>query len=687
MLNPLLDPHALPDPDAILDHHLGPALDTCIAALDHAVARARDAGEPATWASVARPVSAALDALDTVTERIEHLLSIRDSAELRTAYGQSIGALAAARARFRQDEALLARYRALAASPSFDALSPARKRVVRQLIDEALAAGCGLAPQARIRLNAVRERLAVLSKRFLDNLGDATRAYACHITDPAELDGLPEATRQAARAAASRAGSEGHRLTLDYAIYDDVMRFATRRTLRERMYRARTTRASLPGVEHANGQASWDNGPVIGEILALRQEDARLRGHRDFATASLGRMMAGTPQHARAFLDDLHQRSLARAREEWQALCESASEAFGLAEPAPADLAFLAERLRAREHGVSSDEVRRYFPEPVVLRGLFALISRLFGIALREEAGVSTQHGIRLMRVEDVDGRLLAHCRLDLHARPGKRDGAWSASGRARGRHDDGSPRTPVAHLICNLAATDDAPPCFTFEQVVTLFHEMGHCLHHMLTSVDESAVAGTRGVEWDAIEFPSQWLEYFCQDREVVASLSAHVDTGEPLPDALLDRLCAARRIDRHIELVHQIALSMQDLALHSADDEAAGAAWQARAAALHQRYEVVPLDPLAHTLHTFSHVFAGPYAAAYYSYLWARVLAADAHAAFEEARAAGGEAGLREAGRRFRREILEPGGSRQALASFVAFRGRAPDPEALLREQYDTA
>ncbi|MCM2538279.1 M3 family metallopeptidase [Burkholderia glumae] len=687
MSNPLLDPHALPDPDAILDDHLGPALDACIVALDAAVACACETAVPATWENVAQPLSAALDALGTVAERIEHLLSIRDSAGLRAAYGQSLVALAAAHARFRQNETLLARYRELAASPGFAALAPARRRVVHNLIEDALAAGCGLAPGARTRLNAVRERLALLSKRFLDNLADATRAYAYHVTDEAELAGLPEATREATRAAASRAGSDGHRLTLDYAIYDDVMRFSTRRTLRERLHRARSTRASLPDVEHANGLAAWDNEPVIGEILALRHEDARLRGHRDFATASLSRMMAGTPQRARDFLDDLHQGALARAREEWLALCELARTEFGLAEPAPADLAFLAERLRAREHGASSDEVRLYFPEPVVLRGLSDLISRLFGIRLHEERGATARAGIRWMRVEDADGRLLAHCRLDLHARPGKRDGAWSASGRARGRHGDGSLRTPVAHLICNLAATDDAPPCFTFEQIVTLFHEMGHCLHHMLTTVDESAVAGTRGVEWDAIEFPSQWLEYFCQDREVVTSLSAHVVTGEPLPDALCDRLCAARRVDRHIELVHQIALSMQDLALHCAHARPAGVSWQAHAAALHRRYEVVPLDPLARTLHTFSHVFAGPYAAAYYSYLWARVLAADAYAAFEEARAERGEAGLRETGMRFRREILEPGGSRPTLASFVAFRGRAPDPAALLREQRGSA
>ncbi|AHI66917.1 M3 family metallopeptidase [Burkholderia thailandensis] len=682
LVNPLLDRSQLPRFESIRDFHVSQAVDALLIDLDNAILRASAKNSPPNWVNVIEPISLALESLEYAWGTVTHLVSVCDSAPLRAAYGSCAGRVSAALSRFRQNAALLDRYRAVAESDGFCTLAPERRTVVRNLIRDARLAGSELPPGPRARLNVLRERIAQLATAYQDNIADATRAFARIVTDDAELDGIPDYARAAARAAAARRAAEGFEFTLDFASYQQVMQFSTCRALREEMYRARSTRASELGATYANGAAQWDNAPVMAEMLKLRHEEAGLLGYRDFAQMSLERKMARTPERACAFLENLHRRVSPKASLEWQALQSFARGELGLADVQPWDIAFATERMRQQCFGVSTEDVRRYFPEHAVLRGLFDLVETLFDIRIRPDEGSVWHDDVRLFRLEDLRGETVAHLYLDLYARDGKREGAWAASGRSRATGPDGSIRTPVAYLMCNVAApAAGSPACFAFDQVVTLFHEMGHCLHHMLTGVAESAISGTNGVEWDAIEFPSQFMENFCWDPHVVSTLSAHVETGEPLPNTLFERMLAARHFNQGIEMAHQIALSMLDIALHSHQEIDSINSMQNTIHEIYQKYEFTPLDRQARSANTFSHIFSGGYAAAYYSYQWAQVLAADAYAAVEEARVERAEAGKREAGERYRTEVLEPGGSRPALESFIAFRGRAPSLDALLR------
>ncbi|WGS48042.1 M3 family metallopeptidase (plasmid) [Burkholderia sp. JSH-S8] len=678
--NPLLDRSRLPCFEAIRACHVRPAVDARLLELDNAIGQAGTAPLPSGWAHVIEPLCAALEGLEYTWGIVTHLVTVRDSAALRAAHGECVGLVSSALSRFRQNTALLGRYQAIAGSDAFATLSAERRQVLRNLIRDAQLAGGELPPGPRARLNGIRERQALLAKTFQHNIADATRAYSYAVTADDELAGLPDHVRVAARAAARQCGRDGHLFTLDFASYHPVMQFSECRALRERLYRARSARASELGARHADGAAAWDNMPVMTELLALRHEEAQLLGHPDFAGLSLARKMARSPECAQSFLDELHRRIRPQAAAEWQALQSFAREALGIRELRPWDLPFAMERLRRQRFGVSTDEVRRYFPETAVLHGLFKLVETLFDIEVHPETGSVWHDDVRLYRLDDARGHPVAHLYLDLYARPGKRDGAWAASGGSRGMRADGSIRLPAAYLMCNVAKAE--PACFAFEQVVTLFHEMGHCLHHMLTDVAESAVSGANGVEWDAIEFPSQFMEQFCWEWEVLVALSAHVETGAALPRTLFERMLAARHVDQGIEMAHQIALSALDLQLHSARAMASPPSILHWVDVIHRAYEATPPDPLARSVNTFAHIFAGDYAAAYYGYQWAKVLAADAYAALENAGATHADAGRRAIGKRYRTEILGAGGSRPAMESFIAFRGRAPDLDAVFRD-----
>ncbi|UEP26276.1 M3 family metallopeptidase [Burkholderia ambifaria] len=684
VVNPLLDRSQLPCFEAIRARHVRPAVDACLLELDNAIEQAGAAPRRSSWTDVIEPICLAIEALEYTWGIVTHLVTVRDSAALRAAYGECVGLVSSALSRFRQDTALLGRYQAVVASDAFATLSAGRQQVLRNLIRDALLAGAELPPGPRTRLNCIRERQALLAKTFQDNIADATRAYSYRVTADDELAGLPDHVRIAARAAARQCGRDGHLFTLDFSSYHPVMQFSECRALRERLYRARSARASELGEHYADGAAAWDNMPVMTELLALRHEEAQLLGHRDFAGLSLAQKMARSAECAQSFLDDLHRRIRPQAAAEWQALQSFARDGLGIRELQPWDLPFAMERLRKQRFGVSTDEVRRYFPEQAVLHGLFKLVETLFDIKVLPVTGSVWHEDVRLYRLDDARGHPVSHLYLDLYARPGKRDGAWAASGGSRGTRADGTIRLPAAYLMCNVAAAE--PACFAFEQVVTLFHEMGHCLHHMLTDVTESAVSGAKGVEWDAVEFPSQFMEQFCREWEVLVALSAHVETGAALPRTLFDRMLAARRVDHGIEMAHQIALSALDLQLHSERAMASNQSILHWVEAIHQAYEATPPDPLSRSVNTFGHIFAGDYAAAYYSYQWAKVLAADAYAALENAGATHANAGRREIGKRYRTEILGPGGSRPAMESFIAFRGRAPDLDALFRDSVAT-
>ena len=514
------------------------------------------------------------------------------------------------------------------------------------------------------------DRLAELAQRFDEHVQDAVDAYALFVAAD-RLDGVPDDVRDALRADAQAEGHDGFKLGLQVPRWLPVMQYATDRALREQLYRAYQAQAS------DLGPAEHDNSALVVELLQLRQESARLLGFTDYAQLSLATKMARTPDEVLQFLRDLACRSRPQAERDLAEMRAFAHEQLGIAELQPWDLRFVAERLREQRFAFSEQEVKRYFTFERVLQGLFQLVETLFELRITPDTAPVWHDSVRLYRIER-DGALVGQFYLDVFARTGKRPGAWMDDARGRWRRPDtGGAQTPVAHLVCNFApplAGHDA--LLTHQEVITLFHEFGHGLHHMLTRVDELAVAGLAGVEWDAVELPSQFMENFCWEWAVLSRLSAHVDDGRPLPRELFDKMVAARHFHSALEMLRQVEYALFDMRLHHEPDAAT------RVQAVHDEVRaevaVLPGGPVQRLAHSFSHLFSGGYGAGYYSYKWAEVLSADAYSAFEES-------GLfdRDTGRRYRREILEVGGSRDALESFKAFRGREPSIAALLRHQ----
>jgi oligopeptidase A len=522
-----------------------------------------------------------------------------------------------------------------------------------------------------------------LGKAFSDHVLDATNAYAYLTEDEAELDGLPADARDAARHAAEKDGKPGYKFTLHFPSYFPVIQYARNRALRETLYRAYVTRASELGPHYGQGQADWDNTANISEQLALRQEEAHMLGYANFAEVSLAPKMAESPAQVIEFLDDLARRARPYGEQDWAELRAFAASELGLSELQPWDTSFAAERLREQRYAFSENEVKQYFPEPAVLKGLFSVVETLFGVKVRPDTAPLWHPDVRFFRVESASGALVAQFYLDLYAREGKRGGAWMDDARGRHKHADGQVQTPVAYLTCNFSAPmSGKPACFTHDEVITLFHETGHGLHHMLTQVDEMGVSGINGVEWDAVELPSQFMENFCWEWDVLSGMTAHVETGAPLPRALFDKMLAARNFQSGLGTLRQVVFSIFDMQLHTDYAPNGPLSVNDLAREINERYHVIAQSPISRWPNTFSHVFAGGYAAGYYSYKWAEVLSADAYAAFEEAAQAGSGSVLdAQIGARYRREILEVGGSRPAMDSFKAFRGREPSIDALLR------
>ncbi|WP_326533143.1 M3 family metallopeptidase, partial [Pseudorhodoferax sp.] len=544
--------------------------------------------------------------------------------------------------------------------------------------------GAELTGAAKERFAAIQERQAELSQKFSENALDATDAYAYYATAE-ELDGVPQDVRQAARAAAQAEDKAGFRLTLKLPSYLPVMQFARSSALRERLYRAYATRAS----DQAEGDATrFDNTALIREILALRQEEAQLLGYASFGEVSVVPKMADSPAQVVGFLRDLAKRARPYAEKDVADLRAFAAEKLGLADPQPWDWSYIGEQLKEARYAFSEQEVKQYFTAPKVLAGLFKIIETLFEVSIRRDDAPVWHPTVEFYRIERASAQaggapqLVGQFYLDPSARNGKRGGAWMDDVRARWlRPDDGRLQTPVAQLVCNFAAgVDGKPPLLTHDDVTTLFHEFGHGLHHMLTQVDERDVSGISGVEWDAVELPSQFMENFCWEWDVLRHMTAHVDTGEPLPRALYDKMLAAKNYQSGMQTLRQIEFALFDMLLHT--EHAPQADFMALLAQVRAEVAVLPSPKFSRTPHTFSHIFAGGYAAGYYSYKWAEVLSADAYAAFEETAGADGLPSI-ETGRRYREAILEAGGSRPAMESFKAFRGREPTLDALLRHQ----
>ncbi len=681
--NPLLDFSGLPRFGQIRPEHITPALDVLLAKAQHAIDHATDASTPATWADVVEATEAATEALSRAWGIVGHLNAVADTPELRAAYGENLPRVTEFWSSVGQNLALFDKYKAIVASPAYAGLSDERKKILQNSLRDFRLSGAELPEDRKPRFSELQEQQAALAKAFSDHVLDATNAYAYVAKTEAELAGLPADVVQAAREAAQDAGVEGWKFTLHFPSYFPVMQYATHRPMREAMYRAYVTRASELGAAYGGGKAEWDNTANVAELLKLRKEEAQMLGYRNFAEVSLVPKMADTPDQVAAFLEDLAQRARPYAEKDWQELRQFAADELGLAELEPWDVAFAGERLREKRYAFSENEVKQYFPEEAAVNGLFKVAQTLFGVKIRRDEADVWHPDVRFFRVEDETGALRAQFYLDLYAREGKRGGAWMDDARSRHQRSDGTLQTPIAYLTCNFSApVGGKSACFTHDEVITLFHEFGHGLHHMLTRVGELGVSGINGVEWDAVELPSQFLENFCWEWDVLADMSSHVDTGAKLPRELFDKMIAAKNFQSGLATLRQIVFSMYDMQLHTSFDPQGAQSANELARAINERYHLIPQASFSRWPNTFSHIFAGGYAAGYYSYKWAEVLSADAYAAFEDAAKANQGSVLdTETGTRYRREILEVGGSRPAMESFKAFRGRAPTIDALLR------
>jgi oligopeptidase A len=668
--NPLLAAGDLPAFSAIEPAHVAPAIDAVLtefrAAVDALVAT------PApSFDNVLAPLERLEDRLNRAWAPVSHLHGVKDSPELREVYGATLEKLTDHSSELGQNRALYAAVKAVREAPGFEQLDLARRTLVTDSLRGFQLSGVALEEPGRSRFRAIQTELSQLETAFEEAVLDATEAWVRPLRED-ELRGLPDSARAILRQAALDKGLEGHAATLKGPAVQAVLTYAQDRALRAELYAAYNTRASDQGP----GAGTHDNSARIEQILALRHEAARLLGYASAAHVSLADKMAATPERVLAFLHDLAARARPVALRELDELRAFARDELGIEQLEPWDVGYASEKLRQRRFDFSEEDLKPYFPLPAVLEGLFAIAGRVFGVAFRPRSGIDVWHeDVKYYDVVDPDGTVRAGFYIDLHARAGKRGGAWMDVCRARFR--DEALHLPVAFLTCNFPPpSGEQPALLTHDDVLTMFHEFGHGLHHMLTEVDWPGVAGIHGVEWDAVELPSQFMENFCWQRETLDLFARHWQSGAPLPDALHAKMLEARHFHAGLFLVRQLEFALFDFRAHLEFDPRHGA--RALQILDEVRDEVAAIRPPAwHRFpHSFTHVFAGGYAAGYYSYLWAEVLSADAFAAFEEA-------GVFDhaTGERFRREILAVGGSRPALESFVAFRGREPTPDALLR------
>jgi oligopeptidase A len=672
MTNPLLNFDALPDFTAVDPAHVTPAIDALIGEAETALERAVGPDVAADYDAMSAVLDVATERLGRAWGVVSHLHSVLDSPQLRAAFNENLPKVTEFHTRLGADERLYAKYKAIDASAGAQRLSPPRRKALANALRDFVLSGAELRGAAKERFAAIQSRSAELSQQYSEHVLDATDGFSCLVRTE-ELEGVPADVQQATRAAAEAEGAAGHKLTLHQPVYLPVMQYATNRALRETLYRAYVTRAS------ELGPADLDNSAIMRELLELRQEAAALLGHPSYADVSLVPKMARSPGEVTAFLHDLAHRARPHAERDVAELRDFAARELGLEALEAWDLPFVSERLKQARYAFSDLEVKHYFTEPKVLAGLFEIVQTIFEVQIKPDTAPVWHDTVRFYRVER-NGRLLAQFYLDAYARPGKQPGAWMGDLRDRWARPDGEPggvQTPVATLQCNYAPPGAGrPSTLTHDDVTTLFHEFGHGLHLMLTRIDDLGVSGLQGVEWDAVELPSQFMENFCWEWDVLQRMTAHVDTGAPLPRALFDKMVAGKNFQSGLQMMRQIEFSLYDMRIHGEADAA-----QRLPQVLDEvRDEVAVLKPPAFNrfAHAFTHIYGGGYAAGYYSYKWAEVLSADAWSAFEEVGALSVAAG-----RRLREEILEAGGSRGAMENFVAFRGREPRIDALLRHQ----
>ncbi|HGM6911594.1 TPA: oligopeptidase A [Serratia marcescens] len=674
MTNPLLTPFSLPPFSAIRPEDIVPAVQSALADCRAAVERVVAQPGPFTWDNLCQPLAESDDRLSRIWSPIGHLNSVKNSPELRAAYEQALPLLSEYGTWRGQHEGLYQAYRSLKEGAAFEALSvPQRKAVENELRDFELS-GIGLSADKQQRYGEIVARLSELGSTYSNNVLDATMGWSKLITDEAELSGLPESALAQAQAMAQAKEQDGWLLTLDMPSYLPVLTYADNRALREEMYRAFATRASDQGPN----AGKWDNSEVMAETLALRHELAQLLGFDTYADKSLATKMAESPEQVIGFLSDLAKRARPQAEQELAQLRAFAKQHYGVDELEAWDITYYGEKQKQHLFSISDEQLRPYFPEQRVVEGLFEVVKRIYGITAKERKDVDTWHpDVRFFDLFAADGELRGSFYLDLYARENKRGGAWMDDCVGSLRKADGTLQKPVAYLTCNFnRPLGDQPALFTHNEVTTLFHEFGHGLHHMLTQIDTAGVSGINGVPWDAVELPSQFMENWCWEPEALAFISGHYQSGEPLPKAMLDKLLAAKNYQAALFILRQLEFGLFDFRMHFEYSPEKGAQILPTLAEVKKMVAVVPSPSWGRFPHAFSHIFAGGYAAGYYSYLWAEVLSADAYSRFEEEGIFNAETG-----KSFLDNILSRGGSEEPMALFKRFRGREPQLDAMLR------
>ncbi|MEZ9323272.1 oligopeptidase A [Vibrio cyclitrophicus] len=674
MSNPLLTFTDLPPFSQIKPEHVKPAVEQVIEACRNKIEQVLEGNTSPSWDNLVAPIEEVDDRLGRIWSPVSHMNSVVNSDELREAYESCLPVLSEYGTWVGQHKGLFEAYKTIKASEAFSALNRAQQKTITDALRDFELSGIGLPADEQHRYGEISKRQSELGSQFSNNVLDATMGWSKQVTDVAELAGMPESALAAAQAAAQAKELEGYLLTLDIPSYLPVMTYCDNQALRKELYEAYVTRASDRGPN----AGKWDNTEIITEQLKLRHEIARILGFSTYSEKSLSTKMAETPDQVLGFLNDLAVKAKPQGEREVEELRQFAEKEFGVSELNLWDIAYYSEKQKQNLFEISDEELRPYFPESNVVSGLFEVLNRVFGMSVTEREGVDTWHeSVRFFDIFDATGTLRGSFYLDLYAREHKRGGAWMDDCRGRRITESGELQTPVAYLTCNFnKPVGDKPALFTHDEVVTLFHEFGHGIHHMLTQVDAGAVSGINGVPWDAVELPSQFLENWCWEEEALSFISGHFETGEALPKEMLEKMLAAKNFQSAMFILRQLELGLFDFTLHTEYDPEVGARVLETLADVKSKVSVLPSLDWNRFSHSFGHIFAGGYSAGYYSYLWAEVLSADAFSAFEEE-------GIfnTETGNRFLNNILEMGGSEEPMELFKRFRGREPQIDAMLR------
>ena len=669
MSNPLLHFVGLPKFDEVKPEHVSPALDGLLAEARALVETLANSKQAPTWDNFVLKLEDLDEKISRAWSQVGHMNAVINSPELREAYNDNLAKLTDFYSDLAQDKRIYAKYKTIQNSTNFANLSATQQKIINNEVRDFKLGGAELATDKKARFKAISEELSKLAAKFEENVLDTTNEYAYFVEDKAELAGVPDDVLQASKDAAAADKKSGYKITLHFPSYLPVLQYADNRALRETLYRAYATRAS------EFGKPEFDNTPIITQLLKLKQEEAQLLDFNNFAELSLATKMAESPKQVIEFLETLASRAKPYAAQDMVELVDYAKK-LGITELQAWDVSYVSEKLREDKYAFSDQEVKQYFPEEKVLAGLFKVVETIYGVFVKKSSAPTWHADAQFYDITRHDGSLIGQFYLDLYARNNKRGGAWMDEAITR-RIVGGKLTTPVAYLTCNFSApVGGKPALFTHDEVITMFHEFGHGLHHMLTQVDDYSVSGIKGVEWDAVELPSQFMENFCWEWDVLRHMTRHVDTGAELPRALFDKMVAAKNFQAGMQTVRQIEFSLFDIKLHSEFNPNGKQTPLELIEAVRDQVAVVRPPKWNRFPNNFSHIFAGGYAAGYYSYKWAEVLSADAYSMFEEN-------GVLSAatGQKFWDEIIGRGGSRTAMESFIAFRGREPNIDALLR------